>query len=55
VPQPVTALLEADTLRCEANLLTGIGGPAIGARNGTALAEPVYIDIPNPLARCGGR
>jgi len=55
VPQPVTALLEADTLRCEANLLTGIGGPGTGARDAAALAEPIYIDIPNPLARCGGR
>lgn len=55
VPQPVTALLEGDTLRCEANLLTGIGGPATGTRDETAVAKPVYIDIPNPLAQFGGR
>jgi siderophore synthetase component len=57
VPQPVTTLLEADTLRCAANLLTAIGGSGAEAGNGAAGSadRSVYIDIPNPLARIGGR
>jgi siderophore synthetase component len=45
-------LLEADTLRCEAKLLTGIerSGQADAAD-----ARPLYVDIPNPLAGIGGR
>ena len=42
---------DADTLRCEAKLLTGIEryGQADAAD-----ARPVYVDIPNPLAGIGG-
>ncbi|HEU5355024.1 MAG TPA: IucA/IucC family protein [Actinocrinis sp.] len=56
-PRPVTALLEAETLRCPANLLTGIGGSTADAGDGATAAgvRPVYVDIPNPLARIGGR
>jgi siderophore synthetase component len=41
-------LLDGDTLRCKANLLTRVGGL-------DELVEPlatqsVYVDVPNPLA-----
>jgi siderophore synthetase component len=58
VPRPVAALLEADTLRCAAHLLTAIGATGTGTeRDGApdAAGQPVYIDIPNPLAPIGGR
>jgi siderophore synthetase component len=48
VPAVVPALLDGDTLRCKANLLTRVGGL-------DELVEPlatqsVYVDVPNPLA-----
>jgi siderophore synthetase component len=53
VPGVVLALLEGDTLRCKANLLTRVGGL-------DELVEPlatqsVYVEIPNPLAQAGAR
>ena len=49
VPDAVTALLEGETLRCKANLLTRAAGL-------DELVEPlatqsVYVDVPNPLSR----
>lgn len=49
VPDAVTALLEGETLRCEANLLScaaGLAGP-----DEPPATRPVYVDMPNPLTR----
>ena len=44
----VEALLDRDSLRCEANLLTLIGG--VDELSEPTANRPVYVDIPNPLA-----